>query len=128
MRPEYPRSLHEFRKLFADEAACRLYLARSRWPEEGPVSEVRASRGARAADAAPVAVPGMRARHLRHCGDSLAPNPGPVDAVVLGCLSGRDSDAGLLGTPAPAAVGDPPVRDDLGDAAEAASGHGAAGS
>jgi transposase-like protein len=33
MRPEYPRSLHEFRKLFADEAACRLYLARSRWPE-----------------------------------------------------------------------------------------------
>ena len=33
MRPEYPRSLHEFRKLFADEAACRRYLARSRWPE-----------------------------------------------------------------------------------------------
>jgi transposase-like protein len=33
MRPEYPRSLHEFRKLFSDEAACRLYLARSRWPE-----------------------------------------------------------------------------------------------
>ena len=33
MRPEYPRSLHEFRKRFADEAACRQYLARSRWPE-----------------------------------------------------------------------------------------------
>jgi transposase-like protein len=33
MRPEYPRSLHEFRKLFADEAACRQYLARSRWPD-----------------------------------------------------------------------------------------------
>jgi transposase-like protein len=33
VRPEYPRSLHEFRKLFADEAACRVYLARSRWPE-----------------------------------------------------------------------------------------------
>ena len=33
MRPEYPRSLHEFRKLFGDEAACRQYLARSRWPE-----------------------------------------------------------------------------------------------
>src|SRR6266705_2176616 len=33
MRPEYPRSLHEFRKLFADDAACRVYLARSRWPE-----------------------------------------------------------------------------------------------
>lgn len=33
MRPEYPRSLHEFRKLFADEVACRQYLARSRWPE-----------------------------------------------------------------------------------------------
>ncbi len=32
-RPEYPRSLHEFRKRFADEAACRQYLARSRWPE-----------------------------------------------------------------------------------------------
>ena len=25
--------MHEFRKLFSDEAACRLYLARSRWPE-----------------------------------------------------------------------------------------------
>ena len=34
MRPEYPRSLHEFRKLFSDEAARRLYLARSRWPED----------------------------------------------------------------------------------------------
>ena len=33
MRPEYPRSLHEFSKLFADEAACRQYLARSRWPD-----------------------------------------------------------------------------------------------
>ena len=33
MRPAYPRSLHEFRKLFADEAACRDYLARSRWPD-----------------------------------------------------------------------------------------------
>jgi len=33
MRPEYPQSLHEFRKLFGDEAACRRYLARSRWPE-----------------------------------------------------------------------------------------------
>jgi hypothetical protein len=33
MRPEYPRSLHESRKLFADEAAGREYLARSRWPE-----------------------------------------------------------------------------------------------
>jgi Transposase zinc-ribbon domain/ISXO2-like transposase domain len=33
MRPEYPRSLHEFRKVFTNEAACRLYLARSRWPE-----------------------------------------------------------------------------------------------
>jgi len=33
MRPGYPRSLREFTKLFADEAACRAYLARSRWPE-----------------------------------------------------------------------------------------------
>jgi ribosomal protein L37AE/L43A len=34
MRPEYPRSLHEFRKLFSDGAARRLYLARSRWPDD----------------------------------------------------------------------------------------------
>jgi transposase-like protein len=33
MRPKYPRSLQEFRKLFADEDACRLYLAHSRWPD-----------------------------------------------------------------------------------------------
>src|SRR6266700_2163394 len=92
----------------------------------GPVSEVQASRSPRAADAALVAVPGMRIRHLGHGRDRLASNQGPVDAVVLGGLSGRDPDAGFLGPPAPAAVGDPPVRDGLGDAAEAPPGQGAA--
>jgi hypothetical protein len=30
---EYPRTVLEFRDCFADDAACRDYLARLRWPE-----------------------------------------------------------------------------------------------
>ena len=30
---EYPRTVLEFRDWFADDAACRDYLARLRWPE-----------------------------------------------------------------------------------------------
>jgi transposase-like protein/ribosomal protein L37AE/L43A len=32
-RPNYPRTLREFQARFPDEAACRLYLAESRWPD-----------------------------------------------------------------------------------------------
>jgi transposase-like protein len=32
-RPDFPRSLREFQGRFADEGACRAYLAASRWPE-----------------------------------------------------------------------------------------------
>ena len=32
-RPDFPRSLREFQRRFADEEACRLYLASSRWPD-----------------------------------------------------------------------------------------------
>lgn len=32
-RPDFPRSLREFQTRFADEDACRLYLAASRWPD-----------------------------------------------------------------------------------------------
>ena len=32
-RPDFPRTLREFQARFADEAACRQYLAASRWPE-----------------------------------------------------------------------------------------------
>ena len=32
-RPDFPRTLREFQTRFADEEACRLYLAASRWPE-----------------------------------------------------------------------------------------------
>ena len=30
---EYPRTVLEFRDYFADDVACRHYLARLRWPE-----------------------------------------------------------------------------------------------
>ncbi|HEY4981967.1 MAG TPA: transposase [Pseudolabrys sp.] len=30
---EYPRTMLEFRDWFADDAACRDYLAKLRWPE-----------------------------------------------------------------------------------------------
>lgn len=33
MRPEFPPTLLEFRRRFADEDACRLYLGRCRWPD-----------------------------------------------------------------------------------------------
>lgn len=32
-RPDFPKTLREFQSRFADEAACRAYLAASRWPE-----------------------------------------------------------------------------------------------
>ncbi len=32
-RPDFPRSLREFQRRFADEEGCRLYLAASRWPD-----------------------------------------------------------------------------------------------
>src|SRR3989441_9488912 len=32
-RPDFRRSLREFQRRFADEEACRLYLAASRWPD-----------------------------------------------------------------------------------------------
>jgi len=32
-RPDFPRTLREFQARFATEAACRAYLAASRWPE-----------------------------------------------------------------------------------------------
>lgn len=32
-RPSFPKTLREFQRQFADEAACRAYLAASRWPE-----------------------------------------------------------------------------------------------
>ena len=32
-RPDFPRTLREFQTRFANEAACRLYLAASRWPD-----------------------------------------------------------------------------------------------
>jgi ribosomal protein L37AE/L43A len=32
-RPDFPRSVREFQRRFADEEACRLYLAASRWPD-----------------------------------------------------------------------------------------------
>ena len=32
-RPDFPRTLREFQARFADEAACRMYLAASRWPD-----------------------------------------------------------------------------------------------
>ena len=31
-RPPFPKTLREFQTLFADEGACRAYLAQSRWP------------------------------------------------------------------------------------------------
>lgn len=33
MRPDFPRSIVEFQRRFADEEACRAYLFASRWPE-----------------------------------------------------------------------------------------------
>jgi len=32
-RPDFPRTVRDFQTRFADEAACRVYLAESRWPD-----------------------------------------------------------------------------------------------
>jgi hypothetical protein len=42
-RPDFPRSILEFRRRFADEDACRRYLFASRWPDGVLVSSLRRS-------------------------------------------------------------------------------------
>jgi len=54
---DYPRSIQEFGSLFADEASCRAYLVRLRWPN-----------GFRCPRCGSTKQPWLTARGLMHCG------------------------------------------------------------
>ena len=54
---DYPRSIQEFESLFPDEAACRAYLMRLRWP-----------RGFRCPRCGSTKQPWLTERGLMHCG------------------------------------------------------------
>jgi transposase-like protein len=54
---DYPRSIQEFGSLFADEASCRAYLVRLRWP-----------RGFRCPRCGSTKQPWLTGRGLMHCG------------------------------------------------------------
>jgi hypothetical protein len=41
---DFPRSLIEFQRRFADEKACAVYLADARWPDGFPVPGVAMTR------------------------------------------------------------------------------------
>src|SRR5713101_5366772 len=90
-RPDFPRTLSEFQKRFADEEACRAYLAVSRWPDgfrcprcgQGEALELPGRGGGGDAKRA------GRDTSVT-AGTVLHRTPGPLDAVVLGRLSGDD--------------------------------------
>jgi transposase-like protein/transcription elongation factor Elf1 len=67
---DYPRTYHEFMEWFADEAACRRYLMRCRWPQ-----------GFECTRCGDKAEPWTTARgylHCRHCGSEISVTAGTI--------------------------------------------------
>src|SRR6266849_11114021 len=93
----------------------------ARWVPMPPMSSWAGAR----VGAVAVAVQGLWPRHLGDGRYRAAPDSHSAHPMVLGCVLGDDTDAGLVGAPAPAAIGHPSVRDSLDDAAQAPRGHGA---
>lgn len=67
---DYPRNLHEFDRWFADEAACRSYLFRIRWPEGYQCS--------RCGSQAPPWITSRGYLHCRKCGGEMSVTAGTV--------------------------------------------------
>ena len=84
-----------------------------------PLPDVSPSRSPRAAGAAPLAMSGVRARHLGDRRDGATSDANPPDALVLGDVSRDIAHAWLVGPPAPAPPRDRPVRDRVGHAPQA---------
>ncbi len=85
-RPDFPRTLREFQRRFADEKACRDYLAASRWPD--------AYRCPRCGGEEALELPTRLLWRCKRCGRDTSVTAGtvlhrthtPFDAVVLGRL------------------------------------------
>src|SRR6266851_1627115 len=92
-----------------------------------PLPEVSARRGSRVARTPPLAMPGLRVRHVGHRGHRPPSDADAPYAVVLGCLSRDHSHPRRVGSPAPAPAGHPALRDRVGDAAQAEARDGTAG-
>src|SRR5258708_5882232 len=82
-------------------------------------------RGFRAAPSRAIAMQGVWLPDLGHRGDGPPSHSNAADPVVLGSLSGDDPHAGPLGSPAPAAAGDRPLRHRLGPPSQTPSRYGA---
>src|SRR4030067_2799216 len=61
---DYPRNLQEFDRWFADEAACRSYIFRVRWPEGYECFRCRSK--------APPWVTSRGYLHCRECGGEIS--------------------------------------------------------
>jgi len=67
---DYPRNLQEFDRWFADEAACRSYIFRVRWPEGYECFRCRSK--------APPWVTSRGYLHCRECGGEISITAGTV--------------------------------------------------
>src|SRR5215468_2095325 len=116
----YPRTVLEFRDWFADDAACRDYLVRLRWPEGFRCPKCRA------------ADHWVTARGLRHCRSADLGDGGDLvrgHASALASLGrstvARDQSEKRDQRPGPAAgVGTGELSHGVEFAAQAASGNG----
>ena len=68
---DYPRSIQEFESRFADEASCRAYLMRLRWPRGVPLSPLWFDKAAVADRTGPDALRGLRPTGVCHCGHGI---------------------------------------------------------
>ncbi len=67
---DYPRNLQEFDRVFADEAACRSYLFRVRWPEGYQCFRCR--------NKTPPWITSRGYLHCRECGGEISITSGTV--------------------------------------------------
>src|SRR5215831_9442539 len=119
----YPRTVLEFRDWFADDAACRDYLVRLRWPEGFRCPKCRAAdhwgHGAGLAS-----LPGMRSADLGDGGDLVRGHASALASLGRSTVA-RDQSEKRDQRPGPAAgVGTGELSHGVEFAAQAASGNG----
>ena len=124
----FPHSLPEFQRLFPDDAACAAYLEKARWgdgfacPHCGTAGEPFHFENR----------PGvLRCRKCRQntgltVGTVMERKPHSAERLVLGRLSGRQSDARHVRRAVSAATWSFALRDGLSNSPQAPLGHGAA--
>ena len=109
----FPNSLPEFQRLFPNEAACAAYLERARWsdgficPHCGtPGEPYRYATRPRCS-----LLPEVPARSPPHCWHRHGAHTSAAHGLVLGGVSGCQSDAGHVGRAVPTATRIVALRD-----------------